>query len=104
MEQLGVKDPEETVLLTFDFSKALSPSETIQSAETTMLVKTGTDPSPNLMVSGPASIDNEEGKVLQLITGGIAGVTYAARCKASTSAGKVLVLAATLPVKNAHEI
>lgn len=104
MEQLGVKDPEETVILTFDFSKALDSGETIQSAVTSALVQTGTDPTPGNLISGAASFSNQDGKVLQKVTGGVAGVTYAVRCKATTSSDKVLVLAATLPVKNVHEI
>lgn len=104
MEQLGVKDPEETVILTFDFIKALDSAETIQSAVTTALVHSGTDPSPGAIISGAASFSNQDGKVMQAVTGGVVGVTYAVRCKATTSSGKVLVLAALLPVKNAHEI
>jgi flagellar biosynthesis protein FliR len=74
----------------FDFTSAMSVSETILSASVAVSVYTGVDPSPSAILSGAATVS---GKVVsQVLTGGVVGVVYALTCTAVTSLGQVLQL------------
>lgn len=94
------KDPAETLVATFDYSADLDAGETIASATLACSLLSGTDTNPSAVLSGTPTID--DGTVLQRFTGGVEGATYTLRCAVTlTPSGRVLVLAATLPIRNA---
>lgn len=97
--RLPPKDPEETLVVAFDFTRDLDPGETISSPVTTIAVSVGTDPTPTAVLSGLPTAAT--GVVTQVITGGVADVDYRLQCKINTSGSRVLVLAAILPVREA---
>ena len=68
------KRTEEDLKLTFSFENDIASGETILTATTTAAVWSGTDASPNDIVSGSASISGA--KVTQLVINGSDGVTY----------------------------
>lgn len=86
----------ETQTLTFDFTSRLAVSETISSASVTATVYSGTDGSPQGIVSGTSTISGAV--VSQKITGGLLGVTYSLKCTANTSTAQVLQLSGYLTV------
>jgi hypothetical protein len=59
--------------------------ETISSASVVATVYSGTDPTPNAIISGPATLAGVE--VTQLIVGGLVGVTYLLTCNVLTNLG-----------------
>lgn len=94
------KDPAEKLVATFDYSEDLDAGETIASATLTCTLLSGTDADPAAMLYGTPTIAG--GTVLQPITGGVDGAAYTLRCQATLDpTGRVLVLAATLPVRTA---
>jgi hypothetical protein len=94
------KDPVEVMVATFDYTSEINSGETIASAVVACSVLAGTDPTPAAVLAGSASIS--AGTVLQPFQGGVDGVSYTLRCAATLSpSGRVLVLAATLPVRTA---
>lgn len=86
----------ETALVPVDFRSRLSASETISSASVTASVYSGTDSSPQSIVSGVATISGSV--VTQAITGGTLGVTYLLKYTANTSLSQVLQLVGYLVV------
>ena len=79
----------ELVTRVFDFISDLAVGETLTGVPTTTAsVWTGTDASPQNIVSGAASISGSQ--VSQNLTGGVAGTLYSLVCKSSTSAGRTL--------------
>lgn len=97
--ELDFKDPEETVVVAFDFTRDLDPGETISSPVVTIAVSVGTDASASSVLSGSATAGTAV--VTQTVTSGVADVDYRLQCKVTTSASRVLVLAAILPVREA---
>lgn len=97
--ELDPKDPEETLVVTFDFTKDLDPGETISTPVTTVSVVVGTDPASASVLSGSPTA--AVGVVTQTVTVGLDGCDYRLQCKVTTSASRVLVLAAILPVREA---
>ena len=95
----SAKDPAEKLIATFDFSSEIAAIESISSAAVSCTLVAGVDASPEQVLNGAASISGST--VLQPFQGGIAGATYRLRCTATLSSGRVLVLAATLPVRTA---
>lgn len=74
----------------FNFIESLLPRETVSSYVMTVAVKSGTDASKDTVLSGSASIVSGY-KVVQLIQGGVSGVTYEITCVATiTPSGKKL--------------
>jgi len=92
------KDPIEKVWATFAYGPGLEPGETILSAAMTVTLKQGTDASPAAILDG-AVVILAGGRVLQRVRGGIAGAGYLIRCAATTSTGRVLLLAGVVPVE-----
>jgi len=82
----------EDVIFSVDYSTTglLADGETITFAVWTNSVREGTDPHPENMISGAASINGSV--VSQLIEGGLAEVYYWPICTATTSLGQILVL------------
>ncbi len=93
------KDPAENLISTFDFSSEIEVGESIASASVACTLVAGVDASPGQVIHGAASISGST--VLRPFQGGIADATYHLRCTANLSSGRVLVLAATLPVRTA---
>lgn len=93
------KDPAEALVATFDFTLALDDLETISVASVTSTLLAGVDASPAAVISGTPVIDS--GAVKCPFGGGVDGASYTLRCQITTSASRILVLAATLPVRTA---
>jgi len=93
------KDPGEKFWISFNYASELESGETIASVSLTIEVTNGVDATPAAVMSGSPVI--QTGDVVQLIQGGVARVTYAFLCLATTSAGRILARAAKLPVQNA---
>jgi len=93
----------------FNFTEDMVPGETISSAAITCETLTGTDGSPQSMVTGSpligtistAGVFTESasgGVVLQRFTAQARDVSYAIRCIAILSSGRKLTAAGELPV------
>ena len=96
MKVMGPKDPEEIKTVSFDFSQEIATSDSIVAAVTTVSVANGTDATPSAMVPDAATF---AGKVVyQKTIGGLNGVVYKLRCKATDSAGGVHVIVGKLEV------
>jgi hypothetical protein len=83
---LSVKDVGETIVVAFDFSKVCASILSV--IEVTAAVAVGspqTDPSPSAILTGTPTIDGA--KVLQSVTGGVAGANYDLRCKIAAPDG-----------------
>jgi len=90
---LASKDPEESIVLTFDFSAI---AQTIANPEITVDVISGADSDPDTMRSGDPQISGA--KVLQQIVGGVDGADYHFRCIVESGINKPVV-PATLRVR-----
>lgn len=86
----------ETTLTTFDFTSRLAATETISSASVVASVYSGTDTTPQAIVSGAPTISGQT--VVQKLTAGTEGVTYSVLCSAVTSLGQTVQLSAYLPI------
>src|SRR5438045_7066426 len=96
-QQFQPKDPAETISLPFDFTADLG-GETIQGTPgRTALVDAGVDGNPSAILGGNPVVSG--GVVYVSVLGGVPGVDYVVRCVATTSGGRVLVLAGLLPVR-----
>jgi mannitol/fructose-specific phosphotransferase system IIA component len=73
----------------FNFIESLLPKETVVSSVITVAVKSGIDATKDNVLSGSASIVSGY-KVVQLVQGGLNGVTYEITCVATLSTGKKL--------------
>lgn len=94
------KAPAEIVFLGFDFAADLDTGETISGTPTiTASLVAGTDPTPSAIISGIPSVVGA--LVVQRVGGGIAGASYRLTCQITLDSSRVLVLAATLPVRTA---
>lgn len=92
------KDPAESLVCGFDFTAELDPGETITSAALSVDLLAGVDPTPAALLFDLPTI--AAGVVLQPFRAGVDGATYRLRCEATLDpTGRVLVLAATLPVR-----
>lgn len=91
------KDPAEAFPVSFDFGDALIGAESISAVEIAVSTRSGTDATPAAILDGAAVQDGAE--VVQRIQGGVDGASYLVRCEATTSTGRVLVVAAVLPVR-----
>lgn len=93
---MNVKDPAESVVVTFDFSSELA---SVGGAVVSVLVLgDGVDPDVGAMADGALQISGAT--VLQRISSGIHGLDYKLRCVATTGSD-VIVRADTLPVRTA---
>jgi hypothetical protein len=93
------KDPREKLVAAFSYGNALGESESIVSAIVTCTTAVGDDAAPSALLDGDPVISG--GDVLQAFHGGFTGVNYRLDCVATLSSGRILVLAATLPVRTA---
>ena len=98
--QLSTKKPSENVIVTFDYSDALSTGETITSIVSVVAsISAGVDASPSAILNGSATIDSANVLVLQPVTGGLDNVNYDITALVNTSQGQRLACAAILPVR-----
>jgi len=94
------KDPQEVVFCTFEFLPEMAGDEQISGApviDATLI--SGTDPEPGALLSGSPLLVGSA--VRQTLAGGVSGCTYKLSCRVGLDSGRVLVLAATLPVRAA---
>lgn len=97
--QWPAKDAAEEIVCTFDFAPELDV-EGISEAVCAVDVESGDDPAPASILEGSPTISG--GSVLQRVIAGVDGTSYTLRCRATLSpTGRVLVLAAVLPVRRA---
>ncbi|SCX40392.1 hypothetical protein [Nitrosospira sp. Nsp1] len=80
------KDPEESIVLTFDFSAVAA---TVANPQISIEVISGADPDAQAMRSGSPQVDGS--KVLQLVVGGVDGVDYHLRCEGESGAEKLVI-------------
>lgn len=90
------KDISEVDVLTFDYRRALNQLETLASAVVSVSVVTGTDATPEAILSAVAQCSGTY--AMQKIVGGVVGCTYDIRCVAVTSGGRTLTVAAIMNV------
>jgi hypothetical protein len=86
----------ETVPVTFNFLDLLAFGESITGATVAATVFSGTDSTPDDILSGlpvKSQVD-----VVQIVTGGVAGVIYEITCAVTTSDSNVLVKSGRLAV------
>lgn len=76
----------ESALTPFDFLSRLASGETISTASVTATVYSGTDASPSSIINGSATISGS--KAIQMVVGGVLGVTYLLKCTVTTSLGQ----------------
>ena len=96
----GVKDPAETIPLTFDFSAALAPGEILQGVPAiSVTCPSGIDSGPSIILDGPPAFVLNSLGIVQAITGGIPGAEYEIQVVVATSNQmKVLSLTGILQV------
>ena len=93
-------DPQEIVIVTFDYASELTSGETISSASVSVALVSGPDPTPSSMLSGSPTIAGA--LVYQLINGRPNGSDYKLRCVAAISPnGRQLVRSATVSTRYA---
>lgn len=96
MKSFTAKDPRESIIVSFDFTKLLSVNESIVSASTTSKPSVGTDPNSDNMITGPTLAT---GAICsQRIQGGVSSVTYVLSAIANTSLNNVIVLSGQMLV------
>lgn len=101
MKLFSPKDPDEVIVLAFDFSKddAVADGAVLSSPTVDVTARKGVDPAAAAIRSGAPQISGK--LVLQKVIVGISGVDYELRAKASTSDGQTVVLVGVLPVRRA---
>jgi len=98
LRTLPIKDPDERVLLEFDFAPDLPAADTVSTALVAVeAVVAGEDASPSAVLDGSPAASGQG--VLQWIEAGEEGASYRLLCTATTAQGRVLVLRAVLPVR-----
>lgn len=99
--RLPVKDPSESVVVLFDFSREAASIAIGASPVTCEVQWTATeDLAPQNVLTGAAEISaSSPAHVLQRVSGGVDLTDYALRCVGTSPSGDVLVVAAVLPVR-----
>lgn len=80
----------EAAIVPFDFISGLGVNEVLVSASTIAILNSGTDPSPQSIISAPATIGGTI--AFQQVTPTILGNIYDLKCTVLTSLGNILVL------------
>lgn len=97
LRALPIKDPEERVLIAFDFTNDLPDGDTLTvGAVTFEALAEGVDAAPAVIDGAPIL---QTPNVLQWVKDGVDAATYRLKCKATTAQGRVLVLRCLLPVQ-----
>lgn len=97
---LTPKDPEEKVILTFDFGPALASGDGIESIEGFTQSVIAGDTAADLPVLGTSLITTDGQSVQVPVEGGVNAVNYAIKCVVVTVGGLRLAVTAQLPVKS----
>lgn len=102
MQQFNVKDPAESVMLTFNLAPDLTSGEVLSGTPTvTVSVVQGVDTNPQAIVTGLAGFDSTQSQVVVPVSGGLSGVFYELQVTCATSNfQKRLSLAGVLPVRS----
>ena len=102
MQQFNVKDPLESVLLTFNLGPDLATGETLVGTPSiNVSVVQGTDASPSGILAGLAGFDSTLSQVIVPVAYGISGTFYEVTVTCTTSnAQKTLTLSGVLPVRS----
>jgi hypothetical protein len=101
MTLLSSKDPNETIVITFDFTPLMNYGESIKSiVSITTETYGGDDPNPeNIILDQIGIIPSTNSMVVQQpIVNGLDGVTYKITVTVTTTRFQTLVSTATLPV------
>jgi hypothetical protein len=85
----GTKLVDETITIQFNFANRLAVGEAITAGGCAVEVFSGTDADPEAILSGAATLDGTI--ISQVITAGVAGVTYLISCQADTDDLNVLI-------------
>lgn len=96
--KLPVKAPDERFWIEFDFSDDLGASESIVAAQIGVVVYSGLDPNPALILWGDLLVDGH--RVLQMLQGGLDGVVYRLACTAETTGDQILIRSCSLTVRS----
>ena len=96
---LTPKDPDEKVILTFDFGPALTGDDGIESIEGFTQTVIAGDVDADLPVLGTSLITTDGMSVQVPIEGGVDAINYAIKCVVVTVAGLRLAVTANLPVR-----
>lgn len=86
----------ESDYVAFDFAEVLDDAESISTVELSCEVVDGVDATASARLVGDAAVSGSV--VRQTVATAVEGVEYLIRCAATTSVGRVLVLAGRLPV------
>ena len=92
------KDPDEQIVLSFNFAALLGAGETILSCVFTALNVPGWSDNSSAMILGGVDLSGAP-IVKQMIKGGVDGQSYLIKAEVITSIGRVLVGSATLLVR-----
>lgn len=98
--RFGVKRASEPVVLTFDFSAQLQGTNLQGPISRTISAVAGFDASASSLFVYVPSYDMTKTRVLQKVSGGIAGVYYYLTISVTTTDGRQLSLTGLLPVQN----
>jgi hypothetical protein len=90
-------DVEESRPIQFDFTAALG-GDTIATYDVDITTVAGTDPLPELILDGAATLNLAKNIVTQWIHDGVNGVTYSVRCVVTTADGRELVGAINIEI------
>ena len=101
VDTFAPKRVDEDWVITFNFIDRMASSETISTATVTATVHSGTDASPENIVSGSTTTSGQ--KVTQLIVDGTDGVTYKLQCAITTSNSQKLHIIGLLEITNTIE-
>jgi hypothetical protein len=102
-QEFSNKDPGETVILSFVYTKALAIGEVLQSIVGAPIVTVvgGVDAAPGAILAGLPAINLAAPTSVQLpVTGGIIGVQYNIKMLCLTSIGQTLACSGTLTIAN----
>jgi hypothetical protein len=95
--KIDTKDPDETILLSFDFTEYLNSGETVASATYESVIKVGTDPSAAGMITGTPT----SGTICKtLVKDGLHNNDYVVSCIATTTLGQKIKLSYYVPVRS----
>jgi len=100
MQQFDVKDPSESVMLTFNFAPDLpTGTQLFGTPSVNVSVIQGSDPSPASILNGRAGFDSTQTQVVVPVFGGVSGTFYEVQVSCATNnSNLVLSLAGIMPV------
>ena len=101
MQRFDIKDPAESVQLTFNMQPGLAATEILSGTPTvSIVVIEGVDSNPTALLNGSPGFDATSTQVIQPVSGGTNGCEYqfVVTC-ATTNIKKILTLVAALPVR-----